>query len=159
MIPTAEPRHAIIGRTQLLKMGRLSGEEMAEGTGAIQRNAHAQAQLIFDLLDVSRITSGKLRWDVQPVDLATVVEAAVNAILPAAAAKTIRVLKPLEPSPEPVQGDPARLQQVVWNLVNNAVKCPPEHGQIRVMLRRIGSEIEIARRPQRVTQYCPDEEV
>ncbi len=138
------PLHAIIGWTQLLKMGRLSREETAEGISAIERNAHAQAQLISDLLDVSRITSGKLRLDVQPVELAAVVEAAVDAILPAATAKGIRVLKQLEPAPEPVQGDPSRLQQVVWNLVNNAVKFTPEHGQIRVMLRRIDAEMEIS---------------
>jgi len=138
------PLHAIIGWAQLLKMGRLSREEQAEGIEAIERNAHAQSQLISDLLDVSRITSGKLRLDVQPVALALVVEAAVGAILPTAAAKEIRVLKQLDPSVGLVQGDPSRLQQIVWNLVNNAVKFTPERGQIQVILRRSGEQVEIS---------------
>ncbi len=137
------PLHAIIGWAQLLKMGKLSQEEQAEGIAAIERNAYAQAQLISDLLDVSRITSGKLRLDVQPVELAVVVEAAVGAILPAAAAKRIRVLKQLDSSAGTVQGDPSRLQQIVWNLVNNAVKFTPEGGQIQVVLQRAGSQVKV----------------
>jgi CheY-like chemotaxis protein len=100
--------------------------------------------MIADLLDVSRITSGKLRLDVQPVDPAAMVESALSAVMPAAAAKEIRVQKMLDPTAGPISGDPARLQQVMWNLVNNAVKFTPKNGKIQVTLRRIESHIEIS---------------
>lgn len=137
------PLHAILGWSQLLKTGRLSPEDTANAYSVIERNAQAQAQMIADLLDISRITSGKLRLDVQPVDPAAMVEGAVITILPAAEAKRIRIVKVLDPSAGPVWGDPARLQQVIWNLVNNAVKFTPKEGKIEVTVRRIDSQVEI----------------
>ena len=138
------PLQAIIGWTQLLKTGSLSPNETSEAVTVIERNAQAQAQMIADLLDISRITSGKLRLDVQPVDPVAIVEAAVIGILPAANARNIRIVKILDPSAGPVLGDPARLQQVVWNLVNNAVKFTPKAGKVDVSLRQIDSIVEIS---------------
>jgi signal transduction histidine kinase len=137
------PLQAIIGWAQLLKIGHLSAEDTASAVDVIERNAQAQAQMIADLLDISRITSGKLRLDVQPVDPASMIEAAVLAILPAADAKGIRITRVLDPHAGPVQGDPARLQQVVWNLVNNAVKFTPKGGKVEVILRRIDSHVQL----------------
>ena len=105
---------------------------------------HAQTKMISDLLDISRITSGKLRLDVQPVDPVAVIEAALSAILPAAVAKGIRVTKLLDPMTGAVEGDPSRLQQIVWNLVNNAVKFTPKGGRIQIALRRVNSHVEIS---------------
>jgi nitrogen-specific signal transduction histidine kinase/ActR/RegA family two-component response regulator len=138
------PLHAIVGWAQLLKMEGIDPNEAREGLDVIERNAKAQAQMIADLLDVSRITSGKLRLDVQPVDPAAMIETSLAAIMPAAAAKGIRVHKVLDPHAGPISGDPARLQQVIWNLVNNAVKFTPKNGKVQVTLRRIDSHIEIA---------------
>jgi signal transduction histidine kinase len=138
------PLQAIIGWTQLLKTGNLDPQDLAEGIRVIERNAQTQTQLISDLLDVARITSGKLRLDVQPVDPSTVVEMALVTVMPAAQARGIRIQKMLEPSAGTINGDPARLQQVVWNLVNNAVKFTPKGGKVEVTLRRVNSHIEIA---------------
>jgi signal transduction histidine kinase len=137
------PLHAIVGWTQLLKLGRLSPEEAAEGLEAIERNAHAQSQMIADLLDVSRITSGKLRLDVQPVDPQATIDAALSAVVPAAEAKGIRIQRILDPAAGPIWGDPSRLQQIVWNLVNNAVKFTPKDGRIQVTLAKRDSYVEI----------------
>jgi PAS domain S-box-containing protein len=120
------PLSAILGWSQLLASGDMEDEEVKEGLETIERNARIQTQLIEDLLDMNRIVSGKVRLDVQPVDLASVVEAAVNSIRPAAEAKGIRLRKIIDPVAGPVAGDPARLQQVVWNLLSNAVKFTPK---------------------------------
>jgi CheY-like chemotaxis protein len=100
-------------------------------------------QLIDDLLDVSRIVSGKMRLDVQNVDLASVVRAVLDSMSPAAAAKGIRLRSVLDPRAGPVTGDPNRLQQVVWNLLSNAVKFTPKGGQVQVHLQRVNSHVEI----------------
>src|SRR6185503_11731815 len=100
-------------------------------------------RLIEDLLDMSRVMSGKLRLDVREVNLAEVVEAALESVAPAAAAKGLRVERVLDTGVGPVLGDPTRLQQVVWNLLNNAVKFTKE-GKIQVALRRVGSHAEIS---------------
>jgi PAS domain S-box-containing protein len=138
------PLNAIVGWAQLLKLGQLDPVESKNAVEAIDRNARAQAQMIADLLDVSRINSGKVRLDVQAVEPWTVVEAALEAVVPAVEAKEIRLIKVLDPKAGPVQGDPGRLQQVVWNLVNNAVKFTPKGGKIQVTLQRIDSHIEIS---------------
>lgn len=137
------PLQAIIGWTQLLKTDSLSPEEVTEAVAIIERNAQAQSQMIADLLDVSRINSGKLRLDVQSVDVALIIEAALTAIMPAAAAKGIRLLKQLDTSAGPIVGDPSRLQQVIWNLVSNAVKFTPKNGRIQVTLQRRDSFVEV----------------
>jgi len=109
----------------------------------IERNARAQTQLIEDLLDVSRITSGKLRLDVRTVDPAGLIAGALEAVQTAAHAKGIRITQVLDPHAGPVSGDPARLQQVIWNLVTNAVKFTPKGGKVQVRLARVNSHIEI----------------
>src|SRR5580704_220526 len=138
------PLNAIVGWAQLLKLGQLSPSDAKEAVDAIDRNAKIQAQMIADLLDVSRITSGKLSLEVEQVDPAMTVEAALSAVAPAAEAKGICLTKVLDPQAGPVAGDPARLQQVVWNLVNNAVKFTPNGGKIEVRLERVNSHIEIS---------------
>jgi signal transduction histidine kinase len=117
---------------------------LREGLAAIHRNARMQAQIVEDLLDVSRIISGNLRLDVQRVNLVEVVEAAIAAVTPAAEAKGVRLKKVLDPVAGPVSGDPARLQQVVWNLLSNAVKFTLKGGRVQVLLERVNSHVEIS---------------
>ncbi len=138
------PLNAIVGWSQLLRNGRADSETMVEGLEAIERNAKAQNQLIADLLDVSRITSGKLRLDVQPLDPTAVVDGALDAVRHAAAAKDIEISRIVDSSALTVSGDPNRLQQVLWNLLNNAVKFTPRGGKIVVTLQRVNSHVEIA---------------
>src|SRR4029078_8716449 len=110
----------------------------------IERNARAQAQLISDLLDVSRIITGKLRLEQKPVDLAAVLDAVLDTVRPAAEARAIPVTVHLEGQVGPVLGDPDRLQQVIWNLLSNAIKFTPREGRVEVHLRQAqgGAEIE-----------------
>jgi CheY-like chemotaxis protein/two-component sensor histidine kinase len=103
-----------------------------------------QTQLIEDLLDMSRITSGQVRLDIQPVSPGSFVEAALETVTPSAEVKGIRIEKVLDPSAGPVSGDPARLQQVIWNLLSNAVKFTPKNGKVQVLLERVNSHIEIS---------------
>ncbi len=138
------PLNAIVGWSQLLGSdGKPSPEDLAEGLKVIERNARVQAQLIEDLLDMSRIISGKVRLNVQPVDLSDVIDAAVASVAPAAAAKGIRIQKVVEPLAGPVMGDPARLQQIVWNLLSNAIKFTPKEGRVQVVLKLVNSHLEI----------------
>jgi PAS domain S-box-containing protein len=137
------PLNAIVGWSQVLK-GSADGsdEDLAEGLATIERNARAQAQIIEDLLDMSRITSGKIRLDVQTIDLADVVRASVETVRPAADGKGIRLHVILDPQAGPVRGDPSRLQQVFWNLLSNAVKFTPRGGRVQVALERVNSHLE-----------------
>ena len=130
------PLNAIVGWSQILRTPNVTTEDLAEGLESIERNARVQTQLIDDLLDVARITSGKLRLDVRAVDPAAVVGAALEAVAPAARAKGIELRAALDPHAGGVSADASRLQQVVWNLVNNAVKFTPRGGSIDVALRR-----------------------
>src|SRR5262249_59692211 len=98
------------------------------------RNSKTQAQLIEDLLDVSRIITGKLRLDVHPVKLPSVVESVLSSVAPAAEAKGVRIQTVVDPNAGPVSGDPARLQQVMWNLLSNAIKFTPRGGRVQVRL-------------------------
>ncbi|HWE01955.1 MAG TPA: response regulator [Tepidisphaeraceae bacterium] len=138
------PLNAIVGWSQLLRRGPVDAEELAEGLEAIERNAKAQTQLIADLLDVSRITSGKLCLDIQPVDPGAMIDSALDAVKHAAAAKGIHINRILDVQAYTVSADPSRLQQVMWNLVTNAVKFTQKGGRISVTLQRINSHIEIA---------------
>ncbi len=137
------PLNAILGYAQLLRR-KAEEPDLARGLEVIERNARVQAGIIDDLLDMSRIVSGKLRLDVQAVDLTQVIEAAVQTVSPAAQAREIRLAKTLDPLAGPVSGDPARLQQVVWNLLANAVKFTPKGGRVQVVLSRVNSHVEIA---------------
>ena len=129
------PLNAMLGWTRLLRMGKLDGAAMARALETIERNAHIQEQLIADILDVSRIVTGKLRLELRPMELAPVVDAALDAVRPAAAAKGVQ----LEADTNfhgTVLGDPDRLQQVVWNLAANAIKFTPAGGRVALHARR-----------------------
>jgi PAS domain S-box-containing protein len=138
------PLTAILGWAHLLRGRRLSGEAGAKALETIERNARSQAQLIDDLLDVSRIVTGKLRLDVVPVSPHSFIDAAVEAVRPAAEAKGVRLRKVIDADAGVIMGDAARLQQVVWNLLTNAVKFTPGGGRVEVRLARADSHVEIA---------------
>ena len=137
------PLNAIMGWAHMLRLGKLSDVNAERAVETIYRNAKAQAQLVADLLDVSRIISGKLRLDVRTVDLIYIINAAIDSIRPAAEAKGIRVQTLLDPAAGPISGDADRLQQIVWNLLTNAVKFTPKGGRIQVKIQRIDSHVEI----------------
>ena len=140
------PLNAILGWTQvLLKGGAPKGpEEQKRAIEIIDRNARAQVQLIDDLLDLSRIVTGKLRLDLRQISFASVVEAALDSARPAAEAKGIRLKAMLGASQDVVSADGARLQQVVWNLLTNAIKFTPKGGQVHVVLQRVNSHLELS---------------
>lgn len=138
------PLSAILGWVHILKRRFPDAQaELSKGIEVIERNARAQTQLIEDLLDMSRITSGQLRLDVQPVEPLSFIEAAVETVRPAAEAAGVRLQCLLDPAAGPVSGDPGRLQQVVWNLLSNAVKFTPRDGTVQVLLERLDSQVEI----------------
>jgi signal transduction histidine kinase/ActR/RegA family two-component response regulator len=138
------PLNAVYGWARMLQSGEAHGEGLLErAMDAIVRNANVQVQLIDDLLDLSRITTGKMRIDIRAVDLESVVQAALDAVRPAAEAKGIRVVSDLGEGVGPVTGDPERLQQVVWNVLMNAVKFTPRGGRVDVRLRRAVSQADI----------------
>ena len=137
------PLSAILGWAHILRSRRMSEAELHEGLEVIERNARMQTELIEDLLDMSRITSGKMRLDVQPVEPATFIEAAIETVRPAAEAKGITLSKLLDPAAGPVMGDPNRLQQIVWNLLSNAIKFTGKDGRVQVLLERVNSHVEI----------------
>ncbi len=139
------PLNAIMGWAKMLASGNLDETKRGRAVETIDRNAVAMAQLIEDLLDISRIISGKMRLEIQSVDLAQVIEAAIESVKPAADARDIRVTAMLDTSMQPHShsGDPTRLQQIVWNLLSNAVKFTPKGGRIDVVTRREGSGLVI----------------
>ncbi len=137
------PLNAIMGWAHMLQVGKLDQANAERAVETIYRNAKSQSQLVADLLDVSRIISGKLRLDVRTVDLIYIVNAAIDSIRPSAEAKGIRLQTILDPSAGPISGDADRLQQVVWNLLTNAVKFTPKGGKIQVTVQRINSHVEI----------------
>jgi PAS domain S-box-containing protein len=137
------PLTAIVGWAKVLLRKPDDPEMVDRGLEAIERNAAAQARLIEDLLDMNRIISGKVRLDVQPTDLAGVLDAALDAVRPSADAKEIRLRTMANPSAGMVAGDPHRLQQVIWNLLSNAVKFTPRGGKVQVVLERVDSHLEL----------------
>jgi PAS domain S-box-containing protein len=138
------PLNAILGWSQILAGKGRTDADLAEGLATIERNARAQTQIIEDLLDMSRIISGRVRLDVRQVDLASLVRAAADTLKPAADAKGVRLQVVLDPQAGPVNGDPNRLQQVFWNLLTNAVKFTPGGGRVQVLLKRVDSHLEVA---------------
>jgi signal transduction histidine kinase len=138
------PLSAILGWAQVVAGRRIEPAELAHALQVIERNARHQARLIDDLLDMSRITLGKVRLDVQSLYPAALVEAAIETTRPAADAKGIRVESMLDPKAGPISGDPSRVQQIVWNLMSNAVKFTPRGGKVQVVLQRVNSHIEIS---------------
>jgi PAS domain S-box-containing protein len=137
------PMNAILGWAQLLREGQLDAATAARAVLTIDRNARVQTQLISDILDASRIVSGKLRLDIRPVELVRAVEAALDTVRPAAQAREIRLHTALDAGAGLVSGDADRLQQVVWNLLSNAIKFTPHGGQVSVRLARVNSHVQL----------------
>jgi len=133
------PLNAILGWVQVLRSGKLDETAAVRALETIERNARSQAQLIADLLDVSRIITGKLRLDFKPVDLRRIIDAALDSVRPAADAKGILLEVSTSPLASPVLGDADRLQQVVWNLLSNAMKFTPRGGRVEIRLRDSGT--------------------
>ena len=138
------PLSAILGWAQVLRRGAKSEADLQQGLETIERNARMQTQLIEDLLDMSRITAGQMRLDIQTLQPAPIIQAAIETVRPSAEANGIRIETLLDPSAGPVSGDPNRLQQVVWNLLSNAIKFTPKEGKVQVVLQRVSSHIEIS---------------
>ena len=138
------PLTAVVGWSRMLRTGKLDAETSARALEAIERNATLQTKLIDDLLDVSRIITGKLTLDRRAIEMAHVVSDAVNTLRPAADAKHITIETSFDAEAGPVLGDANRLQQVVWNLLSNAVKFTPKHGHIEVALQRVNSEVQVS---------------
>jgi signal transduction histidine kinase len=139
------PLNAVLGWAQILRLktGDAS-EDIRRGLEAIERNARLQTQLIDDLLDMSRIISGKVRLDAQSIDPAEAVEAAIDTVLPTATTKGVIIERAFEAGVGPISADPGRLQQIVWNLLSNAVKFTPGGGTVRVSLAASGAHVLIA---------------
>jgi PAS domain S-box-containing protein len=137
------PLSAIVGWTHMLRTGGLDSATAARAIETIDRNARVQTQLISDILDVSRIVSGKLHLDVRPVELASTIAAALDTVRPSADAKGVTLVSSLDTAALPVSADPDRLQQVVWNLLANAIKFTPRGGRVELRLRRADSHAEI----------------
>jgi signal transduction histidine kinase/ActR/RegA family two-component response regulator len=137
------PLHAILGWTQILQSKKGDPQIVEQGLQVIERNARAQSQLISDLLDMSRIVSGKMRLEVQPVDLSAVVDGAIEAVRLAAEAKRIEIVLAIDRRDGIITGDPDRLRQVVWNLLSNAIKFTPAGGTVRVELVRTDGSVEV----------------
>jgi signal transduction histidine kinase/ActR/RegA family two-component response regulator len=137
------PLNSIYGWTQLLRSGKMDEETTEQALETIERSTRSQVQLIDDLLDVSRIITGKLPLEMQPVDLAPVIEAALASARPAAMAKNIEIKATLHRDAGLISGDPHRLQQVVWNVISNALKFTPKDGRVEVLLHRVNSQVEV----------------
>jgi PAS domain S-box-containing protein len=137
------PLNAILGWTQVLRMKSDASELLHHGLETLERNAKLQAQLIDDLLDMTRILSGTVRLAMEPVDLAAVIRAAVDSVRPSADDKALQIETVLNDDVPPVFADPSRLQQVVWNLLANSVKFTPKGGHVSVILRRAGTKAEV----------------
>ena len=138
------PLNAVLGYTQMLRGGLIDEQRLPGVLETIERNARMQEQLVSDVLDVSRIITGKMRLDVRTLDLRKVIEDAIETVAPAAAAKGVKLQAVLDQPAAPIAGDAQRLQQVVWNLLSNAVKFTPRGGRVQVRLERVNSHVEIA---------------
>jgi PAS domain S-box-containing protein len=138
------PLTAILGWVRMLATGELDAGRQSKAIEIIDRNARTQAQLIEDLLDISRITSGKLRIAVRSVDFAAVISAATEAVRPAADAKEIRIRSQIDSSAGPILGDFDRLQQVVWNLLSNAIRFTPRGGLVKIEVKHDDSIVELS---------------
>lgn len=137
------PLNAILGWTTLLREGAENAQELKEGLDTIDRNAHAQARLIDDLLDVSRIISGKVRLRISEVDMRALALAVVDGLRPAADARGVKIALLASKEAAEVLGDPDRLEQVLWNLVNNAIKFTPRAGSVEISIERAGSSVAL----------------
>ncbi|HTT05164.1 MAG TPA: ATP-binding protein [Steroidobacteraceae bacterium] len=137
------PLNAIQGWVNILRMPNVAPADFARGIETIERNARAQAQIVADLLDMSRIVSGRMLLEVRPMHLQDVIQSALEAVRPSADSKGIRIHTMLDSKIGTVRGDPTRLQQVLWNLLSNAIKFTPKEGRLKVSLERVNSHVEI----------------
>jgi PAS domain S-box-containing protein len=137
------PLNAILGYARMIRSGLIADEHEGRAIETIERNATSLSQIVEDVLDVSRIVAGRMRLNVQAVDLPEVVRSALDAVKPAADAKGVRLETMIDPRAAPISGDPDRLQQVIWNLVSNAVKFTPRSGRVQVRLERVNSHMEV----------------
>lgn len=137
------PLSAILGWASMLNLGELEEETTRNALRVIERNAKAQAEIIADILDVSRIVSGKLRIESQPIDLAPIVQAAVETLQLAASAKGISISVTMDEQAGLVSGDSNRLQQIVWNLVSNAIKFTPNNGRTEIRVEQVDSHLAV----------------
>jgi signal transduction histidine kinase/CheY-like chemotaxis protein len=137
------PLNAILGYARLLRAGILSGEKADRALDTLERNASSLTEIVEDVLDVSRIVSGKIGLDIQPVEVPLIVHNAVATVQPAADAKNVRVQIAVDSRVGPVAGDPDRLQQVIWNLLSNAVKFTPKDGRVQVCIQSVDSHVEV----------------
>jgi CheY-like chemotaxis protein/two-component sensor histidine kinase len=138
------PLNAVVGWAHMLRSGKLQVDELREGLNVIERNARVQAQIIEDLLDMSRIISGKVGLEVQQMDLPTVLNESIETVRATADAKGIRLHAVVDPSAGFIWGDPGRLKQVFWNLLSNAIKFTAIGGQVRVLAKRFNSQFEVS---------------
>jgi PAS domain S-box-containing protein len=137
------PLNAILGWSQMLVSGTLNEHDSKRAVETILRNARAQREIIDDLLDISRIITGKLGLDVRSVEMDRIIEAVVEGVRPAADARNIQLQTAIDPRIGPISGDPDRLQQIIWNLLSNAIKFTPEGGRVEARLERRDSQVEI----------------
>ena len=137
------PLNAILGYARMLRAGMVAPDKFPRTFETIERNSRSLTQMVEDILDVSRVVSGKMRLNMQPVELPVVLHDAVATIMPAAEAKHIQLTTTIDPQVGAVSGDPDRLRQIVWNLLSNAVKFTPKEGRIQVRLERVNSSVEI----------------
>ena len=138
------PLNAILGYARLIRTGIFAADKHDKAIETIERNATSLTRIVEDVLDISRIVSGKIRLNVQPVEFPDVVRNAIDAVTPAADAKNVRIETVLDPHASPIAGDPERLQQILWNLLSNAVKFTNKGGKIQVRLERVNSHVEVA---------------
>jgi PAS domain S-box-containing protein len=137
------PLTSILGWSEMLVSGKLNQQESKKAVETILRNARAQTEIIDDLLDISRIITGKLRLEVSSVEINRIIEAVVEGMRPAAEARKIDLRTALDPGAVPISGDPDRLQQIIWNLLSNAIKFTPEGGRVQLLLERNDAQVEI----------------
>jgi PAS domain S-box-containing protein len=137
------PLNAVLGYARMLRLGTMAAEKIQPALEVLERNATSLKQIIEDVLDVSRIVAGRLRLNVEPVDVPGVLLESAATVMPAADAKGVRVETIVDPLTSPVSGDPARLQQIVWNLLSNAIKFTPRGGKVQLRLARVNSHVEI----------------
>jgi PAS domain S-box-containing protein len=138
------PLNAILGYARMLRVGTIAPDRVNNAIEVVERNATALKQIVEDVLDVSRIVAGRLRLNVEAVDLPIILREAVETLLPAAHAKGVEVVSVIDPLTTPVSGDPDRLLQIVWNLLSNAIKFTRRGGKVQLQLSRVNSHVEIA---------------
>ena len=137
------PLNAIVGYVRMMQSGLLTGEKQTRAMDTVARNVTSLVQIVEDVLDVSRIVSGKLRLEMQPVELAALVHAAVATVRPAADAKGVEFETIVDPRVDTVSGDPERLQQILWNLFSNAVKFTDRGGRVEVRVARANAYVDV----------------